>query len=179
MSIPLLRGLITEAHLKACERDNASSVVFREVFKVTNGSLHQAIAAACCTIGGQHAPIKDCYAMLVEIMKNIAHSDDVFLGVSNATARMKIIPGFGSSFIKGEDDPMLVPFLINLNPRWHEVIHECQVILGYRGYKLFPNLAFCTAVFALITGESLELSDRIFYEVRIPKWIELLEPEVR
>jgi hypothetical protein len=66
-----------------------------------------------------------------------------------------------------------------LDENWHKIIHEIQVILGYRGHKLFPNLAFCTATFAIISGESITLSDRIFYEVRIPKWIELLEPEVR
>ena len=94
-----------ELHTQLAVRPNASSATI-EGARALQLTLPQAMALALNTLGGAHAPIRQCFNLVSQPI---------------ATFRVALpmhtyIPGWGSSFFKGEPDPMIAGFIKeNLN----------------------------------------------------------------
>lgn len=174
-----LRTLLFKAHQEAARRDNASTQILLASYQSNGNNLIGAITAAMNMLGGLHAPIKQTYWWIKDLLQD--NSD-----VEYMTADRKYIPefksvkgrvpGFGSSFTYYED-----PILIEVY-HYFSIHHENYILmmtdmrqsLKHHGNELHPNIAFYTAAVALIEGIPINLCESLVLEARLPVWIELL-----
>lgn len=159
-----LTELLIEAHKKSCRRDNVSTVVLKAAWDSNDNDLYKAIASAMMTLGGAHAPIKRCYAMIGRYLRD------------EPIPNYEMVPGFGSSFYKKELDPIL--FEIASYIRIHHFDYEVIISKIQRKLsdkELYPNIAFYTAAVARIEGHGILFCEKILLEARVPEWIKILE----
>jgi citrate synthase len=161
-----LTELLIEAHKKSCRRDNVSTVVLKTAWDGNDGDLYKSITAAMMTLGGIHAPIKQCYAMIGRYLRGEPIPD------------YYRVPGFGSSFCKGYPDVFLNDLrdYISLNHfDVYSVEASAKVKLRTQGKDLYPNIAFYTAAVARIEGHGILFCEKLLLEARVPEWIKILE----
>ena len=129
-----------DMHTEMAFRNNASSTLIKAMAQLGK-PLNDAIAASLLTLDTIHAPIRSACECFNE------YENDGGLSVSSCKRK---IPGFGSSWYKGEPDPVVEKFLDELDP-------DVQgLVIQYTDYvrsiwdrpKLYPNAALATAAFA-------------------------------
>jgi len=124
------------------------------------------------TLGGKHAPIKEAYDWWLDAPTTYR------LGLEFHCNG--IIPGFGSSFIKGKSDEKLHPIsqhLFHHYPEWYDIIAKVKDSLHQKNKIIFPNLACYTAITAIILEVPRRLCDSLVLEARLPEWINILRHE--
>ena len=162
-----LENALADAHRSACHRDNISTVILKESWRGNGGDLMKSITSAMMSLGGIHAPIKQTYRMIEEMIHP-----------SYKTYEYKIIPGFGSGFIKGEPDPILKYLheeLEKVDNRYIKISHYIRETFLSEGKDLYPNIAFYTAAVAHYLEEDIKFCERFVLETRIPEWINILK----
>lgn len=172
-----LRELLYEAHRQACLRDNASTQVLIAAYEMNGHQLIPAITAAIATIGGKHAPIKKTLDITINsYMDGPEWGQDLFDVIYGLND--EIIYGFGSSFFKGIEDPILEDikkYLERNHAGYWNIIWEIRGRLKKVNKNLYPNLAFYTACVAHIEKVPYDFCESLVIEPRIPQWIEILK----
>lgn len=147
------------AHAKAAMRENASTHILRGAY-FGSQSKTQAIAAALLSTGGAHAPLEQTYAFLA--------APERLSTMHMMLDRGELVPGWGSSFVKGGPDPL-----------WEEVdrmvgnsLSAITEHLHGRGLMLWPNGSAYTVLTSIETGvDPLQ----IFIQGRLAAWFEMLQ----
>jgi citrate synthase len=161
-----MRDLLIEAHKKSALRESSSTAILKASFDSNGGDLIKSITAAMMTLGGLHAPIKHVYSMLHKIQTTGIIPEYIHF------------PGFGSSFVKGELDPILYDLDDELRSSHKEVhawMQKITIRLQRRNKIIYPNIAFFTAASALIEGEGIIFCESVVLEARVPVWIQILK----
>lgn len=165
--------LLIDAHKQACHRDNASTVVLKTAYMANGNNIIPAIVAALSTLGGSHAPIKLAYIMVDKLLGKQQEFIDHYV------AERDIVYGFGSSFVKGEYDLMLMDLY-----EYFDVTHDylfyvhlmkkMRRALKLKGKNLYPNLAFYTAAIAHKNKINIKFCETLMIEARIAEWHNIL-----
>lgn len=153
-------------HEHAARRNNTSTQVVVAAFESNGGDLLKSISAGLMCLGGAHAPIKQVYQLFDQLSLN----GNIILGGK--------IPGFGSSFVKNNHDPMLENLrmvISDLLPQYIEWGKEIRSVLRKEGKNLYPNLAFYTAAVSHGLGETVEFCQQHLVRARVNAWIQILE----
>ncbi len=170
-----LQTVLYETHYRAAmDRPCASSQILKGVYESNGGNLVAAITAAMQTFGGKHAPIKDTYEWLLFVKTKLNGLDMAIKMVYD-----RIVPGFGSSFVRGKFDPLLEPIdnnLFDLRIQWRDTWKRMSnAFFETRRHNLYPNLAFYTAAVAIETNTPIEFCEEIMLRARLEAWINLLK----
>lgn len=162
--------LLVAAHQASAIRESSSTCALLLAWKSNGKDLYKSITCAIMTLGGLHAPIKHVFTMLDRILAKNQKIEDLKYG---------IVPGFGSCFVKGEHDPILMNLRKFVKANFFESYDEMLIIQAYlrdrKGIYLYPNIAFYTALHAHLTDVKYEFCESIVIESRLPVWIDLLE----
>lgn len=170
------------AHKKAALRNNASTQVVLGSFQTNGGDLIKSISAGLMTFGGTHAPIKDCYMWLERVIDYDVQTKEgarMFSIMMNDILEyheqmgMKL-PGFGSAFVKDGPDLILSELCEATGPSsyiWSYVHNYFNI----KEKDLWPNLAFYTALIAVICKININFCEAEMIKARIEAWIELLQ----
>lgn len=143
------------AHVKSTYRENASSQMVLTAW-LGSGDFTKAIAAGLLTLGDRHGPIEKAVASIVQ-----------------ATIADGIVPGWGSSFHKGADDPDWAPVRVLLEANWPKLAGRLALItaaLEARGAHVRPNPAAYTAAVAIALGIPPKLAPWLFVSCRLDAW---------
>ena len=141
------------AHFNACQRDNLSSQVIRAVSHAGAEPI-RAITAGMLTLETLHAPVAKARELYTggDFSRTLASAD---------CGGPETVWGFGSSFIKGEPDPMLAGCYNAISELYDsdycddpELIYSLPKSVKVWSNKtageivIYPNLAHYTAVLA-------------------------------
>lgn len=172
-NIQMVSALIN-AHKKACHRGNASSQILKASFQMNGGDLIKSITCALQVFGGRHAPIKQTYSFLYDCLDCVGERERL-LYINKYIQHNKIVPGFGSGFIKKQPDPLLEELrLIFEGTFYDEIANTVTFKSDLFGKKLYPNLSFYTASVAIFNDIPIEFCEKYLLE-RIPEWIKILQ----
>lgn len=122
------------------------------------------------TLGGLHAPIKMCY-----------HQLDFALRLQPQTQipEYNIYYGFGSSFIKGDADPILEDVAHYIYMFYNGMYKTIEKLMARanrnREVKLYPNIAMYTTATAILLKKPIEFCESLLIETRVSEWIKILE----
>ncbi|MEJ2655603.1 MAG: citrate/2-methylcitrate synthase [Desulfobacterales bacterium] len=159
--------LLMEAQEAAVFRENASTHAFIIAAKASD-NFAQAVAAALMTIGKFHAPITAA--------RNILENADKSF-IKDAIAAGTRIPGYGSSFVKGGQDPIFDKIdseLLKNHQQHHARIWEIfSWIKEYKKTDLYPNAACYTAVVSDISSVPFGAEIYLFIQGRLPVYVNL------
>ncbi|MEI6871477.1 MAG: hypothetical protein WCL08_04275 [Verrucomicrobiota bacterium] len=150
-----LSKALYSAHYEAAYRENASTLAVQISAESTQDFV-KACMAALATIGKNHAPIVEIYEFLMTGKKT---GDK--------------IPGWGSSFHKGKNDPHFIPvrFLLeSINKELFNRINEITAELHLAGKNIYPNPGCWTAAAAITFGMPKEISPILFLRPRMDAW---------
>jgi citrate synthase len=161
-------------HQKIAERMNASTVAI-----ITGAQLGKdyftSVASALLTLGNVHAPLQQT--------NNLLSMSYPFNYMYDCLKKGYKIPGWGSSFSKGEEDPVfgvLKNQLLIHQPRMMEVVEEITDRLQHStGSKLYPNAACYTILCFMDHEDIVEKNSRALLATdflissRMPVWSEL------
>jgi hypothetical protein len=153
-----------EAHAQSVFRENCSTVAFCNAALGSGNFINAMIAALACS-GGPHAPIKDAYDC-------ISLPDEVWVSHAYPIPEYKT-PGWGSSFVKGEPDPVFASVedaVTFISPELGSKIDAITEMLHKQGKRVFPNAACWTAATAVVLGIPKELSPMLFVMGRTEAW---------
>ncbi len=161
-----LFGAVLRAHEASAGRPNASTVA---VANAAGGSLDytKAIAAGLATLGGLHAPLVQTY--------------DLIHGMLMDTTKRPppgLVPGWGSSFHKGEPDPLWVEVDAMLAKGWPYLMAIAGVIsreLSARGKNLYMNPSAYTAMAAIALECPRDLAPYLFVAGRLEQWSRIFQ----
>ena len=144
-------------------RQNASSETIR-AGKQLELSWPQALALALNTLGGAHAPLRQTYALLSA--PSFADALDALPGK---------VPGWGSSWYKGERDPSIDKYECKVfTPTMRNYLDQLTTHVQIAtGQDLYTNAAGVTAMTAIVAGQSVEWAEQIFVSARMPVWKEI------
>jgi citrate synthase len=153
-------------HKQLVHRDNVSSVMVGTCAKVEK-DYFSSIAAGLLTLGGTHAPIVKTYEFLSR-GKGCPSLASAFL------KRNIRVPGWGSSFIKAEKDPIFENLDKMLSDfRIHEHIWSTTSMLQEEGAFLFPNAACYTAAVAITLDIPKDIAGYALIQGRLDGWTEI------
>jgi len=162
-----LLGLLFQAHYQSVFRPNVSTEAVKGA-ALGSGDYTKSIAAALMTLGSLHAPVVQAVSLLsTDFPARIAHS------ILDAGQK---IPGWGSSFHRGEIDPIWKPLEAWLAVNHAEMsakLETVSLILEGRGKKIRPNPGAYTAATAIILGMPAKLAPWLFVQGRLAGWSEL------
>lgn len=162
----LLRAVL-DAHYHSTFRDNLSTVAVK-LSACGSGDYTKALAAALSTLGGVHAP-------LVQTHQFLSCEDPPMAARRLLDAGLKV-PGWGSSFVKGEKDEKWLPVEKLLAEHWwplYEKIDMVTAVLRMSGKDLHPNPSAYTAATAIILGMKADLAPYLFVAGRLQGWSEV------
>lgn len=118
-------------------------------------------------LGGLHAPIKQAY-MVIQDFKQNPHSCYYVRWW-----------GFGSSFVKNRTDPLFddINNIIyhSYEPSLQLKREMIQHVNKDRERRIYPNLAFYTALVAHITETPIRFCECRMIEWRVSEWIKILQ----
>ena len=152
-----------EVHAKLASRENFSSLLVGQCASVEKDYI-SAIAAGLLTLGGRHGPTVQTVNFLTSV--------DSFCPEIYYQHNL-MIPGWGSSFIKGEPDPhfdTLDGYLFEDNPYIWQKIREVTDKMHDTGKILYPNAACYTAAVAITEGIPAEVSPYLLIKGRLETW---------
>jgi citrate synthase len=172
--------VLWDTHKEAAMRDNSSKMILEIAWDSNGNNLRESIIAALCSFGGRHAPIKMTYSFLQAYIKLTPESRNGFIAnlIRNKDVSHGNIPGLGSSFVKGQHDPMLngIKNAIDyIDPVFSEIAADMmQRVYGAKGVSVFPNLAFYTAAAMLLANVPPSMCEYIAIGARTEAWMEHL-----
>lgn len=160
-----LLNAATAAHYSNTFRANQSAVAV-QLAASGSGNFYQAIAMATLTLGGQHAPLLDVYAML--------DSENPALEARKRLVAGKRVPGWGNAFHKDCIDPAWdgVVSMLEKQPVWERVTAIQEVLDSYNK-KLFPNPGCLSACIAITVGLPKHLAPWVGVMGRMTGWAQL------
>lgn len=177
-----LKIILREAHKKAARRNNASTQVALGSFQTNGGDLSKSITAGLMTFGGTHAPIKECYKWIEQVYtfdvltkKGASDFSTVMNHILNCYEGSKF-PGLGSAFVKDGPDPILDD-LCDALKQYHHIWSFARNYFVIKGKDLWPNLAFYTALVAVVQGININFCESEMIQARIEAWIEMLKEQ--
>jgi citrate synthase len=135
---------LCKVHEAIAERPNASTVAVITGAKLGN-DYFTTVASALLTLGNIHAPLQQ-----TDLLLDMPYP---FTFMYDALRKGYKIPGWGSSFVKGEEDPVfdnLKKMIRENNPILLEKIEEISERLSVKtNTRLYPN-ASCYTIATLI-----------------------------
>lgn len=170
-----LIGAVGEAHYRSAFRQNPSTVALQCAAQ-GSGDLLRSLAAALSTFGQRHGPIEETYEMIAK-----AEVPAEFF-VGNYLERKQHVPGWGSSFTKGEMDPDWKPVyacLENSFPNIEKRITAFTNALHDEGVDIYPNPSALTAAAAIALDMPKRLSPYLLVMGRLAAWAEIFLNETK
>lgn len=159
-----LKELLEKAHYECCKRSNISSFVLLQAY-AGSSFAPQAISAAVNCFGDFHAPINRALILISNPEYDLAVA-------AMLRSRMKI-PGWGSDFVKGKEDPIFSPlsnYLKDKHSTVFDILYHITTILHHEGKYIYPNAAVMTAAVGLILGYSIKTIYFLLIECRLRGW---------
>lgn len=170
--------ILFQTHKEAAARPNASTEILTSIYEVTNGNYLKSITAAIQTFGEKHAPIKETYKLIRDLLLLCKNKEDRESYLCKNYGLNVIIPGFGSHFVKNQPDPILeniADWLYEYDATTYNIANEIRVYLyGRQNIDIYPNLAFYTADLMLKAGMNINLCESFMLEARLSAWNEIL-----
>jgi len=158
---PLVDELL-RVHGEIAVRGNASYVTVKQS-AVLGKDFFSAIASGLLTLGGLHAPLSQTCQFL--------RLDDCKPYMEIVLSTRGRVPGWGSSFVKGEPDPifeqldrMLVPYPI------HARIQYVTGFLQGRELDIFPNASAYTSAVVVARGLQDPAAAYLLLKGRLDAW---------
>lgn len=164
----LLRAVFC-AHAASSQRDNVSAQTV-QLAALGSGDYTKAIAAGLLTLGGIHAPLADTMRLL--------QNTDPTPRTREILAKGRRVPGWGSSFHKGEPDPLWTEVdeaLVEHFPGMAGRISAVTQCLHDNGKVLYPNPSAYTAAAALIVRLPRNIAPYLFLAGRLDGWSQLIQ----
>lgn len=162
-----LLSLLFKAHDASVFRPNLSSETVVGVC-IGAGEYLKAIPAAMLTLGGLHGPIIQTVSLL--------EAQDPALIANLILQKGQKVPGWGSSFAKGQKDPIWLEFeeALRLNApdlflKIEHVTKQCQ----HFGKIIHPNPACYTAAAAIVLDIPASVAPWLFLQGRLAGWTRL------
>jgi len=159
--------LLRKAHVECAKRENLSTQAVA-MSALGSGDLTKALAAGLMMLGGLHAPIAQTMALLSLPRDN---------GRLPSKCWQATVPGWGSSFVKGEHDPLWDDVRVWLNEHAEWVMKRVNEITDClhndRGKTIYPNAACYTAAVALALDWDDAQAMAFVIESRMPVWIRI------
>lgn len=163
-----------EAQEMAAMRDNSSTLIFRESL-LASGDFNKALAAAVLSFGRLHGPIV--------LTKRFLLGGADRLVVGNKVR----VPGWGSSFVKGQPDPIWSRVDDLLRGPTPADFPDTHMALGLacdrmrrqseafldQGRKIYPNGACYSALMAISMGLPDEVAPMVVTVPRVRVWAEM------
>lgn len=162
-----LLSALFEAHAASVNRPNVSSEMVVNAC-VGSGDYLKAIPAAMLTLGALHGPIVQAHSLLDSACApSIARS---------ILSQGQKVPGWGSSFAKGQKDTIWLNFeaTLRLNaPELDDRLDAVTYELQRAGKSLYPNPGAYTAAAAIVLGIPARVSPWLFIQGRLAGWTTL------
>ncbi len=133
-----------------------------------SGAYIQSIVAGLMTLGGVHGPLTDTQRLL-------EHVDSTGIA-ADLLATGRTVPGWGNSFVKGDEDPAWLPVrnaLISERPDLIRRIDAVTRVLHDRGKIVFPNPSAYTAACAIAREIPAEACASLFIAARLTAWTDI------
>lgn len=169
-----LLNAVFDAHNQSAFRQNPSTLAVGCVAQ-GSGDISKSIAAGLMALGGQHGPIIETY----DILKSERPARDI---VDEKLEWKTYVPGWGSSFVKHDVDPIWndVNGLLALNHKamW-ERMNDFTEALKEAGKELYPNPSAFTAATAIVVGLPRSVSPYLLIVGRISAWTEIFLNETK
>ena len=154
-------------HDRLARRENLSSVVISQ-YATAEKDYISSIAAGMLAIGGVHGPV----SQVVRFLSGSSYAEEARLRIKGK----RLVPGWGSGFVKGRPDPELSRIDRVLCVRNRDIwarIREITDILHESGKKVFPNAACYTGSVCLALGFPAEAALYWLIRGRIGAWTEI------
>jgi citrate synthase len=162
-----LTAELLRVHDTLARRANMSSVTVAQHAMVEKPLL-DSIAAALLTLGGLHGPIVQAYELLSEWI--VCDSVEAMLDQG------KLVPGWGSGFVKAARDTEFNTLddmlFADHKTMWNRIASVTRY-LHSKDKILSPNAACYTAAVAIVTGVPASLSPSLFLRGRIDAWVQI------
>jgi len=159
-----LKNELIKTHSKLAQRNNASSNTIINSAQLGK-DFFTAVASALLTLGETHGP-------LTQTANLFSHPNPVNY-VLNLLDNNLLIPGWGSSFVKGKEDPAF-DTIKNILQEKHEdvykIIGDITAALHLEEKKLFPNAACYTIATMFALDLDPRMSFKLFITSRIDWW---------
>ena len=158
MSDHELHAAVLELHGELAMRDCASTAIIKAMAGMSK-DMPESIAAGLLSLGGHHAPIDQA----MQVWK--------FGGMPEYFDQWETIPGFGSSWYRGEPDPAFNGLRELLPDRTlHDLDCLTEAVQAHYGKMIFPNAAMYTAVTADVMGKDSKFATSLLVRGRIDSW---------
>jgi citrate synthase len=158
---------VLQAHRCSAHRENASSVVLRQVFSLTL-DFGKALTAALATLGGVHAPLLQTFHFLSD------SKEDVEARAKEMITHGLLVPGWGNSFYRGRRDPLWVEVDDLLHAQCPELGAKLDAVTALLQHKqVYPNPSAYTVCCAMTLGLPAHQAICLFIEGRLPGWEEI------
>lgn len=153
---------LVNMHTEMAFRNNASSQVIIAMAQLGK-PLNDALAAGLLTLDTIHAPIQKACAVFNEWIRD-----------TSVITHYKKIPGFGSSWYKNKQDPVVTEFFEHVGPDYQTmIIGYTKDVQEHTGKDLYPNAALATAVAAHILDLEPHMAMSLVIEGRLSAWTSL------
>lgn len=153
---------LQKAHALSAMRDNIST---QAVAMSAQGShdFCKSVCAGIMMLGGKHAPLAETYDLL--------QSKDIVGEVCRILASGRKVPGWGNSFISGEDTNwIMVDNLLLEYPVYSKIKLATDEIHRKKGVAIHPNPSCYTAACGIVSGVPRELLPALFIAARLDAW---------
>ena len=155
------------AHNRAAFRPNISTQTVQATM-YGSGDYGKAIAGAILTLGGVHAPL----AATLELL----NQDDPYHAAGRILEAGKKVPGWGSSFVKGEPDQEWAEIhglIESMSQPMTEALSRITLRLYEHGKVIYPNPSAYTAAVAIILHMPQSIVPWLLIAGRLAAWSEL------
>lgn len=159
-----LLHLLFKAHDASVYRPNISSEMIVNA-AIGSGDYGKAISAAILTLGSAHAPVSQVVSLLSAPVPHLI--------VREILRNGQKVPGWGSSFHPGEQDPLWVGVSesVRLNDsKLFEKIERCTQEFWSAGKRITQNPGCWTGAVAVILGMSPAVAPWLFIQGRLAGW---------
>ena len=158
---PLIDELL-RVHAEIAVRDNASYVTVKQSASLGKDYFN-AIASGLLTLGGLHAPLSQtcCFLRL----------DDCKPYMESVLATRARVPGWGSSFVKGEPDPVFEQLDKELVS--YPIYARIEYVTGFlqgRKLNIFPNASAYTSAVVIALGMRDSTASYLLLKGRLDAW---------
>jgi hypothetical protein len=170
MIYPELHEELLRVHEVLAARENLSSQMISCAAKVEK-DFGSACIMAIASLGGLHAPIEQTMKLLSG--PSAIRTAEVLLQDGSK------VPGWGSSFVKGEKDPIFdeLDYIMykpgnhtKFGTLWH---HIADITDTLRSKNIFPNAACYTAAACLLNDIPPCIAIKVLIQGRIEAWSEI------
>lgn len=137
----------------------------------------RSLAAGLCAFGKTHGPIEDTYDWL-----NQPGTPDKNVAAFMRRNKDGKIPGWGSSFSKGQIDPIWVAVDTMIRSKWSTMgglLTAYTELLQTLDIPVYPNPSAYTAATAIILEMPRGIAPYLLVMGRLPAWAELFLNETR